>query len=394
MSILYYPTMPLFKIIIIGAGPANLMAAEVLASKGHKVTIYEKNKAAARKFLVAGHGGFNLTHSEPAKEFVDKYDKDEIKHIVNTFDNLKVIAWLNSLTITTYIGTSGKVFPQANIKPIQVLQAWLERLKQLGVNIEFEVEMVDFNDNTVTLIQKEKSFDIQYDKLILGLGGKSWSKTGSNGGWYELFQSKNIALQPFGPANSGYITGEDFSAFEGNALKNITVTYKNVIKKGEIVFTNYGIEGAPIYYMNRYMRKQNFPQNLYIDLKPGISHETILNKLSNSSQITKTLKDQLNIKNTALQLLKRLDKTSYNIPNILTNYIKAYPITIVDYRPIDEVISTAGGVCFSALNSDLSLKQYPNVYCNGEMVDWEAPTGGYLLQACFSMGQYIGNHID
>jgi predicted Rossmann fold flavoprotein len=192
------------QIIIIGAGPAGLMAAQILAEKGCKVQIFEQNKAAARKFLVAGHGGFNLTHSEELETFIQKYDAPEMRNIVKSFDNKSVVNWLSDLSITTYTGSSGKIFPTKNFKPIQVLKAWLDRLEQLGVTIHYDHTFIDFTADAVTLRNREKEITVQYSKLILAMGGGSWKKTGSDAKWVDILKSKNITITPLASANSGY----------------------------------------------------------------------------------------------------------------------------------------------------------------------------------------------
>lgn len=381
------------NIILIGAGPANLMSAEVLAEAGHRVQIFERNKAAARKFLVAGHGGFNLTHNEPIDDFVKKYDAEWIKIIVRAFDNQATIKWLNDLGITTYVGSSGKIFPTKEIKPIQVLQAWLQRLQSLNVLIHYGCMMKDFDNDTVTIESNEGIQQHSYDRLILGLGGKSWAKTGSDGMWESLMIRKDVDVTALSPANSGYVTDIEFTALESMVLKNIAVKYDDILRKGEIVFTNYGIEGAPIYYTNQFVRKIGFPNVIYLDLKPNLTEEEILLKLNSNKPISTILKEKLNLKGASLTLLRLMDKDTYNNKALLAQKIKHYPINITAFRPIDEVISTAGGIQLNSLNKDLSLKHHPNVYINGEMLDWEAPTGGYLLQACFSLGRYIGINI-
>lgn len=381
------------NIILIGAGPANLMAAEVLAEAGHQVQIFERNKAAARKFLVAGHGGFNLTHNEPIDDFVTKYDADKIRTIVKEFDNQATIKWLNDLGISTYVGSSGKIFPSKEIKPIQVLQAWLQRLQSLNVLIHYGCTMVDFDHHTVTVENSEGIQQHHFDRLILGLGGKSWAKTGSDGMWESIMMRKDVNITPLSPANSGYVTDIDFTALEGMVLKNIAIYYQDIHRKGEIVFTNYGIEGSPIYYTNRFVRSAGFPNQIFIDLKPNLAESEIVEKLSIKKPISNILKEKLNLKGASLTLLRLLDKDTYNNKALLAQMIKRYPINITGFRPIDEVIATAGGIQLDSLNNDLSLKHYPNVYINGEMLDWEAPTGGYLLQACFSLGRYIGLNI-
>ncbi|KIA88206.1 NAD(P)/FAD-dependent oxidoreductase [Kaistella jeonii] len=381
------------QIIIIGAGPAGLMAAQQLALKGFKVHVYEQNKAAARKFLVAGNGGFNLTHSEELESFVKKYEAEEIQEIVKTFDNQKVIQWLSDMGITTYVGSSGKIFPTKNFKPIQVLKAWLDELEKLGVTIHYEHTFLDFDDSKVYLKNNGEDISIKYSKLILAMGGGSWKKTGSDAKWVETLSQKNIEITPLESANSGYNTDVPFHQLQGQYLKNIKVSFEENSKIGEVVFTKYGIEGSPIYYMNRFTRKHDFPVTINIDLKPNLSEVEIFEQLNGTAKISSVLKRNLKLPTTAINLLKTLDKESYlNIEN-LAKTIKKFPIEVLSYRPIDEVISTAGGVAFSALNSNLELKNFPNVYCAGEMIDWEAPTGGYLLQACFSTGFWVANSI-
>src|SRR5690606_12763935 len=381
------------SIVIVGAGPAGLIAAQRLAIKGFNVHIYEQNKAAARKFLVAGHGGFNLTHSEPIAEFLCKYDKQELQPVITSFDNEQTVVWLRELGIETYVGSSGKIFPIKSIKPIQVLQAWLDRLQQLGVQIHYAHKFLDFVDSKVILDNNGTLVDKAFSRLILALGGGSWSKTGSDAKWMPILAKKGIVINPLAAANSGYNTSADYAELEGQVLKNIEVRFEDIRKKGEIVFTNYGIEGSPIYYMNRFTRPHSFPLTINIDFKPNYSEESITQLFKTSPKTSEVLKNKLKFNKVILTLLKRLNKETYTNPNLLANAIKAYPIQVESYRPIDEVISTAGGVHFDELNQALALAKCPNVYCIGEMLDWEAPTGGYLLQACFSMGNYCAEQI-
>lgn len=381
-------------VIIIGAGASGLMAAQILAERGFKVKIYDHNKAAARKFLVAGNGGFNLTHSEDIGTFVEKYDAAEIQEIVRKFDNKKVIEWLQQLGIETYTGSSGKIFPLKNIKPIQVLKAWLDRLDQLDVEIIYNHEFIDFDDQQVYLQNNLKNFSVKYFKLILAMGGGSWKKTGTDAKWVDILTNKNIIVNPLEAANSGYNTYEIFHQLQGQYLKNIKISFNGNTKTGEIVFTKYGIEGSPVYFMNRFTRNQEFPLTVYLDLKPNINEEELLKELSGPEKISAVLKRKIKISTTGLNLLKTLDKESFTNVKLLCQLIKKFPIEVLSYRPIDEVISTAGGVCFSEMNTDLSINKFPSVYLSGEMLDWEAPTGGYLLQACFSTGYYVATEIS
>ena len=385
--------MSVLPIIIVGAGPAGLIAAQRLASKGFEVHVFEQNKAAGRKFLVAGHGGFNLTHSENVEAFITKYDREEIQCMVRYFDNDSTIYWLKELGISTFVGSSGKIFPMKGTKPIQVLQAILQKLETIGVKIHYGYRMVDFDEQTVTFTSSGGPTDVRYNKLILGLGGGSWAKTGSDGKWVNLFVEKGIQVKNLQPANSGLHTNEKFTLLAGEVLKNIVLKFGEYAKTGEIVFTSYGIEGSPVYYFNRFIRQEPFPVKLYIDLKPSLQEGGIEDILRSAVNIRSTLEKRLNLSITAIQLLKFLDKETYTAPDRLAAAIKNYPLEVSSFRPIDEVISTAGGVSFDELSSSLALKKYPDVFCVGEMLDWEAPTGGYLLQACFSTGAWVAECI-
>lgn len=382
--------MEIKPIIIIGAGPSGLMAAQTLAENGFQVHVFEQNKAAARKFLVAGNGGFNLTHHEELESFVQKYDAPEIQEIVRGFDNKKVIDWLRNIGISTYVGSSGKIFPTKNFKPIQVLKAWLDYLEKLGVKIFYNHTFLDFDENLVYFKSNGEESQKNFSKLILAMGGGSWKKTGSDAKWINVLSKKNIDIAPLQSANSGYNTAEYLHHLQGEYLKNVKISFNNIEKLGEIVFTKYGIEGSPLYFMNRFTRKYDFPLTFKIDLKPNLSEIEIKELLKSEERISPALKKKIKLSTTGINLLKTLDKQSFTDKEKLAKLIKNFPIEVLSFRPIEEVISTSGGVAFSALNSDLSLKKYPNIYCVGEMIDWEAPTGGYLLQACFSTGNWVG----
>ena len=381
-------------IVIIGAGAASLVAAAELASAGISVVIYEQNKAAARKFLVAGHGGFNLTHSEDVDIFVSRYDRSEIREIVKAFDNKALVGWLKNLGVPTYIGSSGKVFPKQGMKPVQVLKAILTYLDNHGVQIFYEHRMVDFDQQYVELINGANHLRVEYAKLLLGLGGGSWRKTGSDGRWVELFESKGIRVNSLQAANSGLTTSDSYSKLAGQVLKNIQLQFLDHQKIGEVVFTSYGIEGAPVYYMNRFIRKLPFPVILFLDLKPMFTEESIRKFLSEPNvKIIDVLRHKIKISPVAVELIKGLTKEIYTSAELLAGMVKKFPVQVNGFRDIDEVISTAGGVCFTELDSELRLHKFPHVFCIGEMLDWEAPTGGYLLQACFSSGHWVASRM-
>jgi len=371
---------------IIGAGPAGLMSATVFAEKGYIVHVYDQKKAAGRKFLVAGYGGFNLTHSEPIDQFVQRYDCREIQKIVRTFDNQKTVNWLKQLGIETYVGSSGKIFPVKGIKPIDLLDKWLTALEQQGVKFHYSHKLLDFNSSELILASAAGETAVVYEQAVFAFGGKSWSKTGSDGNWCRLFKEKGIELVDFQSSNSGIELESPFLELSGKPLKNIRVFNALGERSGELVFTDYGIEGAAIYHMNRYVRANVFPQEIFIDLKPNLSQAELQSRLQ-KGKMTDVLKS-LKIDGAKLALLKKLDKTTYTDPNKLSSAIKAYPLNLSGFRPIDEVISSYGGVSWTALNDDLSLKKFPRVKCVGEMLNWDAPTGGYLLQGCFATGFY------
>lgn len=372
---------------IIGAGPAGLMAAQQYALQGKSVVVYDHKPAAARKFLVAGHGGFNLSHSEPTTDFISRYDAKRIKEIVKIFTNQDTVDWLQSIGVPTYIGSSGKIFPRKGIKPIEVLQRWLHMLSGLGVEFRFGYRLIDFDSQKLIFTTDVRTEEITYNHAVLALGGTSWPKTGSDGEWLSLFQRKDISVTAIGPSNSGFELSVKYPQLAGQPLKNIRVFNVQAEKSGELVFTDYGIEGAAIYYMNRFVRTEAFPQTLYVDLKPSFTEAHIRSKFE-GDKIADVLKRKLRLEPTKRELLRTLDKSVYTNPGKLALAIKNFPLELKGFRPIEEVISTYGGVSWNELNDDLSLKKFPSIQCCGEMLDWDAPTGGYLLQACFATGHF------
>ncbi|TCK85707.1 BaiN/RdsA family NAD(P)/FAD-dependent oxidoreductase [Albibacterium bauzanense] len=372
---------------IVGAGPAGLMAAHQFALKGYSVFIYDHKSVPARKFLVAGQGGFNLTHSEELELLLSRYDSPEIQLIVRDFTNQDTIRWLQSIGIETYVGSSGKIFPVKGIKPIEVLQRWLAVLQELNVKFFFNHSLVDFDSEKLVFITGGSNKEVLYKRSVFAFGGKSWSKTGSDGSWVSLFFNKGIQVKPLEPSNSGLEMAEPWQNLAGMALKNVRLFNEYGEKYGEFIIANYGIEGSAVYFMNRFVREKYFPQYLYVDLKPNLDSEKIIELLS-SGKISEVLKKKLRLEPVKLAMLKGLNKATYIDPVQLADKIKKFPIQLIGFRPIDEVISTYGGVEWGELDPQLFLKKYPNIQCCGEMLNWDAPTGGYLLQACFSSGYY------
>ena len=381
------------NIIIIGAGPASLMAATQFSIQGHDVMIIEKQKTPGRKFLVAGNGGFNLSHSGELETFVKHYSCDEIQEVVRQFTNQQLRDFLDTIQIPTYVGSSGKIFPEKYIKPYQVLERWITFLKQKAVQFLFNTRMIDYTNHLIVVENSSGIHQFSFDKLILGLGGFSWSKTGSDGTWVNLFEKKGIKVEPFRPSNSGVhvVINENFlNKWEGSRFKNVIVSHHNKSKHGDVIITKYGFEGAPIYFCNASLRM--FPDlKLLIDFKPQFSDDKIQQILIKSKNVTKALKT-LKLSDATIDLLKSsLSKEDFLNYKLLVSYIKRFEISFQSFRPIDEAISVDGGVCWSELNDNLSLKKFSNVHVVGEMLNWDAPTGGYLLQACFATGYVAAN---
>ena len=382
------------KISIVGAGPASLMVATQLVHSNHEVTIFEQKKTPGRKFLVAGKGGFNLTHTGELSDFIPCFSHQRIRNIIPNFTNHNFIDWLDKIGIPTYVGTSGKVFPDKSIKPYQVLETWINYLKEGGIKFEFNSKMVDFSANSITIDSLNGLKCVETDKIVVGLGGNSWSKTGSDGNWVNCFKEKGIEMAPFKAANCGIHTdlpSTFFDKWNGHSIKNSSVSIKNFSKKGEIRITKYGLEGAPIYYLIPYLRNQS--SLLTIDFKPSFDLAKIEDILGREKNFTVGLR-KLNLPVLVIELIKLcLSKDQFLNLSILSKYIKQFPIGFDSFRQIDEAISVAGGVALEELNNNFSLIKYPNVYLVGEMLDWEAPTGGYLIHGAVASGYFVGKNI-
>ena len=379
-------------IAIIGGGPAALMLAAQLDETKFDVTIYERNSAVGRKFLVAGDGGFNLTHSEELEKFIQRYTPAEFfKPIISSFTNTNLQEWLKNIGIETFVGSSKRVFPIEGIKPIDVLNAILNELKRKNVQIK------------TNHIWKGWNSDINADITIFALGGSSWKVTGSDGSWTNHFSEKGIEIVPFQASNCAYEVKwkEEFKTIaEGKILKNIAIKCDAKERKGELVITKFGLEGGAIYALSPKIRShlnESGSATVFIDLKPSLSMEQIKDKFSarGNRSIKKLLIDRLNFDDTQIELLKTLlTKDEFTYLEDLAKKIKHLPITITAMAPIDEAISSVGGISLNEIDSNFQLKKLPNNYCIGEMLDWDAPTGGYLLQGCFSMGSNLAQHLN
>lgn len=381
-------------IVIIGGGPAGLMAATQLRDLPVKVTIVDHKPAAGRKFLVAGDGGFNLTHSEPLPDFLQRYDREIARGWVERFTPEDFREWLRSIGVETIVGSSGKVFPLPGVKPIEVLNAWLKVLKGPSVDWRFRTKLIDFTGTQVKLQSKAGIEELPYDFLVFALGGASWKKTGSDGSWTGLFREKQIPLVPFQAGNSGLELPASpwLTASEGSIIKNIRLSAGEVTVAGDIVVTGYGIEGKPVYAVNRPLRASGFT-GLRIDFRPQLSEEQVATVLTNAKNVRAAC-DRLKIPVVVYNWLKAmLSRDAFMDPAVLSQQIKGFQPEIKGLRPLDEVISTVGGVEVDALEADGRLKQFDRIYCAGEMIDWDAPTGGYLLQACVASGFAVGQAI-
>lgn len=381
------------SVAIIGGGPTALIAAYFLSDQ-FAVTIYEKEKTIGRKFLVAGKGGFNLTNAKKGNDLIASYSPSvKVRNPLTTFSNKHLRMWLAQLYIPTYEGSSGRVFPEEGIKPISVLRRIEYNLLEKEVHINTGYELTDFNNEQLTFANGEL---IKADYSILALGGASWKKTGSNGNWIHLFNQKGIKTSPFEAANCGITVkwAPDFLvAHEGKPLKNIAINLRGQELKGEATITHYGLEGNIIYPLVSLIRDElnkNGSALIEIDLKPHNTAEELKIRLGNSNNY----KDKLQLSPQKNALLKQFTtKAEYIDHSVGIQKVKALPIRIEGLRPIDEAISTVGGLNFESLNDNYSLKAFPNVFCAGEMLNWDAPTGGFLLQGCFSTGFWVAKHI-
>jgi uncharacterized flavoprotein (TIGR03862 family) len=389
------------SVIVIGAGPAGLMAAEVLSAAGVQVDVYDAMPSAGRKFLLAGRGGLNLTHSEPLDVFAARYlsRRAEIEVRLKTFDPQALREWAHGLGIATFVGTSGRVFP-ADMRAAPLLRAWLHRLREARVRFHMRHRFVGWSaDGALRFATQHGEVQARADGVVLALGGASWSRLGSDGAWVPLLQERGVAIAPLLPSNCGFdVRGgwsEYFaSRYAGHPFKSVAIRFAGAYQRGEFVATASGVEGSLVYAFSAALRdavQAHGNATFELDLLPGKSEEQVRIEAAHprgSRSLPAHLKSRLGIDGIKLALLHELlAKEALNDPARLAAAIKALPLTVDAARPIDEAISTAGGVRFDALDEHLMLRAMPGVFCAGEMLDWEAPTGGYLLTACFATGR-------
>ncbi|TXH78337.1 MAG: TIGR03862 family flavoprotein [Thiothrix sp.] len=391
---------------VIGGGPAGLMAAEQLTQAGFAVDLYDAMPSVGRKFLLAGIGGLNLTHSEDFASFTSRYAERaaELEPYLQAFSPDTLRQWCTELGIETFIGSSGRVFPK-EMKAAPLLRAWLSRLKNQGLTIYPRHRCLGLNAAQEWRLQTPTGVITKhYPVSILALGGASWKKLGSDGAWVDWLGEQQISIKPLRPANNGFLCA--WSAYlkplAGLPVKSVSLSFTDLsgyteTRQGELIITEQGVEGSLIYAFAARLRdylEQHGSACFYLDLCPHQTQtqlEAILKKRSSKKSLVSFLKSQLKLDTLKTALIfEKLDKTRPPSADYLAQLLKNLPITVIGMTPLDEAISTAGGIDFAALTADLMLKDLPGIFCAGEMLDWEAPTGGYLLSACLATGRHAG----
>ena len=372
---------------VIGAGPAGLMAAEVLSAGGVAVTVYDRMPSVGRKFLLAGRGGLNLTHSEHLDAFLARYGaaSAHLRPMLEAFTPRALIDWADTLGAQTFTGSSGRIFPKA-MKASPLLRAWLGRLNRQNVQFRLRHDWRGWSpDGTLRFHTPAGDIAAAHDVTVLALGGASWPNLGADGGWTTLLQEKGVAITPLRPANMGFNANwsEIFRArFAGQPLKNVMLRFGGHTARGDVMLTRYGIEGGAVYALSSVLREALAgarPIALDIDLRPDLTQAQIDSRLARpraKDSLANFLRKSVGLSPVETNLLRETDTPP--------DRLKSVAVMLTGHQPVTRAISTAGGISFDALDDTLMLKAIPNTYAIGEMLDWEAPTGGYLLQACFS----------
>jgi len=386
------------EIAVIGAGPAGLMAAERLSAAGRRVTIFDRMATPGRKFLMAGRGGLNLTHSEPLAAFLPRYGADHarFRRFLAAFSPLDLRSWADGLGADTFIGSSGRIFPRA-MKASGLLRAWLRRLAAQQVSLRLQHQWCGWQGNDLLFCTGGAYRRVRAQATILALGGASWPKLGADGGWQALLRARGVAVADLVASNCGVdiAWSEHFIAnFSGQPLKAVAVAVGDEQRRGEIILTRYGLEGGPIYAMSPAIRTalaRGGKVSLRLDLKPDWSQQQLAERLltrRHGQSLSQFLKKQLHLPGPSYALLREAqpadDAAIPDDPLALALRLKALPLQVTALRPIEQAISSAGGITFDALDENLMLRRLPGVFACGEMLDWDAPTGGYLLQGCFA----------
>jgi uncharacterized flavoprotein (TIGR03862 family) len=396
-------------VAIIGAGPAGLMAAEVLAQGGAYVVVYDAMPSAGRKFLMAGRGGLNLTHSEPLPQFLARY-REAVPHLkaaIEAFPPQALREWSEALGQETFVGSSGRVFPKA-FKASPLLRAWLRRLESMGVRLALRHRWAGWDEQgRLRFHSPNRSQVVEAGATVLALGGASWPRLGSDGSWAETLVAKGVQISPLRPTNSGFTVGwSDIfrDRFEGQPLKGVALKFGVHSIRGEAVVTRTGIEGGAVYALSAELREtiiRSGQVTLRVALRPDLDMKDLIAKVSapkGKQSLSNFLRKAVSLSPVAIGLLQEAAKVSGTSlasmsPPDLAGLINAVPIELTGFAPIARAISTAGGIAFSEIDSDFMIRRLPGVFAAGEMLDWEAPTGGYLLQASFATGAAAGRGV-
>lgn len=385
---------------VVGGGPAGLRVAEVASAAGVSVTLYEGKRSVGRKFLVAGKGGFNLTHAEDLDRFVTRYrgpeqPKDFWLRALTAFDNQKIRGWAARLEVGTFVAKSGRVYPKA-LKAAPLLRAWVKRLKNQGVYFEVNHRLMEVKKGERFELGFENGRQGEADAVVLALGGCSWPQTGSDGHWTGVLKALGIEVNPLTAANCGWEVAwpADFlSEYEGKALKNLNLRVGEEEGRGELVITRYGLEGGPIYQLGPALKKRK-EAAVEIDFKPSFTEEKLIAKMESARRdFLKEARVRWKLSAEACAILDWL-YGPFDRAETLAAAVKRCVVPLSGPRPVEEAISSAGGVCWHELGEDLMLKQLPGLFVAGEMIDWEAPTGGYLMQGCFATGTIVGEAVQ
>jgi uncharacterized flavoprotein (TIGR03862 family) len=396
-------------VAVIGGGPAGLMVSEVLLKAGKRVSLFEGKPSLGRKLLVAGSSGLNLTHTGDFSDFLDRYGQSStrLEPILRQFTPEDLRNWVEGFGIKTFVGSSGKIFPE-EMTAAKFLNEWLARLTELGLSIYREHYWLGWKNSGELRFNTPLGEKLIKTKvLVLALGGASWPQTGSDGRWFEILSAERIPLSPFRPANCGFeVKWSDHlkEKFAGKPVKNVELSVIDrqgirFTQRGEFVISGYGVEGSLIYAAGSRLRdliEKNGYAEMYLDLMPDWKKDKLMTQLSKprGKRSLSSFLERIGINGSKLGLLWEIvPREEMNDPARLAEWIKALPLHINRPRPIEEAISTAGGVCFEGLTENLMLKDKPGVFCAGEMLDWEAPTGGYLINACLATGRWAGKGV-